>query len=126
MTPTGPGEGTDVAMNTEYAAVEPTRAEVEQLPGPVVVEFGTGWCGYCQAAQPHLAAALERYPQVRHLKVEDGKGRPLGRSFVVKLWPTFVFMLDGQVKHVAVRPEAGEIPEGLEAITGGGADASRQ
>jgi thioredoxin 1 len=107
-----------VAMNTEYAAVEPTRAEVDQLPGPVVVEFGTGWCGYCQAAQPHLAAALARYPQVRHLKVEDGKGRPLGRSFAVKLWPTFVFMHDGKVMHKAVRPEPEEILEGLRSIAG--------
>jgi thioredoxin 1 len=111
-------EGTDVAMNTEDAAQEPTRSDVDALPGPVVVEFGTGWCGHCQAAQPHLAAALERYPQVRHLKVEDGKGRPLGRSFAVKLWPTFVFLLDGQVKHKAVRPEPEEIAEGLQSIAG--------
>jgi thioredoxin 1 len=107
-----------VAMNSEYAAVEPTRSDVDAMPGPVVVEFGTGWCGYCQAAQPHLVAALARYPQVRHLKIEDGKGRPLGRSFAVKLWPTFVFLLDGKVMHRAVRPEPEEILEGLRSIAG--------
>ena len=107
-----------MAINREYALAEPTRAEVDQMSGPVVVEFGTGWCGYCQAAQPFLAEALDCYPQVRHLKVEDGKGRPLGRSFGVKLWPTFVFLLDGQVKHKAVRPEPEEILEGLRQIAG--------
>jgi thioredoxin 1 len=39
-----------------------------------------------------LAALLQKYPELRHVKVEDGKGRPLGRSFRVKLWPTLVFM----------------------------------
>jgi hypothetical protein len=33
---------------------------------------------------------------VRHLRVEDGSGRALGRSFHVKLWPTLVFLRDGQ------------------------------
>jgi thioredoxin 1 len=33
---------------------------------------------------------------VRHVKVEDGSGRRLGRSFGVKLWPTLVFLRDGR------------------------------
>jgi thioredoxin 1 len=64
-----------------------------------------------------LAALLQSYPQVRHVNVEDGKGKPLGRSFRVKLWPTFVFLRDGQVIRLAVRPDAGTLREGLEAIT---------
>ena len=70
--------------------------------------------------QPQLAALLTRYPEVRRLKVEDGKGRPLGRSFRVKLWPTLVFMRDGRVVMQVARPEPREIEEGLEAIGGGG------
>jgi thioredoxin 1 len=64
-----------------------------------------------------LAALLQKYPQVRHLNVEDGKGRPLGRSFRVKLWPTLVFLRDGKVLAQAVRPGVHEIRAGLEAIT---------
>ena len=60
---------------------------------------------------------LGSYPDVRHLKVEDGPGQPLGRSFGVKLWPTFVFLRDGREVEKAVRPHAGEIRKGLEAIT---------
>lgn len=74
------------------------------MQGPVVLEFGTSWCGICRAAQPLIAAALGRHPDVRHVKVEDGPGRPLGRSFGVKLWPTLVFLSDGRETSRLVRP----------------------
>jgi thioredoxin 1 len=49
--------------------------------------------------------------------VEDGSGRPLGRSFRVKLWPTLVFLRDGQDLARLVRPgEAREIGEALAGI----------
>jgi thioredoxin 1 len=67
-----------------------------------------------------LAATLGRHPQVRHLVIEDGKGKPLGRSFRVKLWPTLVFLRDGQVKKQLARPEPAEIEEGVELIASGG------
>jgi thioredoxin 1 len=41
---------------------------------------------------------------VRHIKVEDGPGRPLGRSFRVKLWPTLVFLREGREVARLVRP----------------------
>lgn len=95
---------------------EPTREEIDQTKGPVLLEFGAGWCGFCQALQPELAKLLDWHPVVRHIKVEDGKGRPLGRSFQVKLWPTLVFLLDGQVLKQASRPAAAEVESGLDLI----------
>ncbi len=59
---------------------------------------------------------LPQFPNVRHLKVEDGKGKPLGRSFQVKLWPTLLFLRDGQMLRRLVRPAADEVREGLEVI----------
>ena len=69
---------------------EPTREEIDRTPGPVVLEFGAEWCEFCRATQPLLASLLQEFPAARHIRVEDGKGKPLGRSFQVKLWPTFV------------------------------------
>jgi thioredoxin 1 len=89
-----------------YTENAPTRAEVDALPGATVIEFGTNWCGFCIAAQPHINAALAKHPGLRHLKIEDGKGRPLGRSFQVKLWPTLIFMQDGAEVARVVRPDS--------------------
>jgi thioredoxin 1 len=63
-----------------------------------------------------LAALLQQYSGVQHIQIEDGKGKPLGRSFRVKLWPTLVFLRDGQVVKQAARPTAAEIEEGLRAL----------
>jgi len=91
---------------TEYAKTAPSRADVDALAGATVVEFGTDWCGYCQGAQPLIGAAFAAHPDTRHLKIEDGPGRPLGRSFKVKLWPTLIFMKDGIEVARVVRPTA--------------------
>lgn len=104
-------------MTREYSAPGPARAEVDALPGPVVLEFGTPWCGFCRAAQPLLATALDTHPGVIHLKVEDGPGRRLGRSFGVKLWPTLVFLRDGAEAQRLVRPgDAATIGKALQVI----------
>ena len=82
----------------------PARADVDALPGFTLLEFGTGWCGHCRAAQPALTELLSQYAQWRHIKVEDGPGHTLGRSFRVRLWPTLVLLRDGQEVARAVRP----------------------
>lgn len=91
-----------------YAESAPDRAEVEALPGPVLLDFGTNWCGWCRGAAPQVAEAMAAHPGVRHLKVEDGPGRALGRSFRVKLWPTLVFLRDGQEVARLVRPDGAQ------------------
>jgi thioredoxin 1 len=81
----------------------PSRAEVAAMTGLVVLEFGTDWCGHCRAAQPAIAQALAQHTNWQHIKIEDGPGHSLGRSFGVKLWPTLVLLKDGQETGRLVR-----------------------
>jgi thioredoxin 1 len=104
-------------MKTSYAQTEPSRAEVDAMAGATVIEFGTPWCGWCRAAQPLIAGAFASHADVRHIKVEDGPGQPLGRSFRVKLWPTLIFMKDGREMARVTRPNSIEqVRDGMEKI----------
>jgi thioredoxin 1 len=106
-------------MDNINPAVTPTRAEIDALDEPAMLEFGASWCGYCRAAQPLIAEAMADNSAIRHIKVEDGKGRPLGRSFRVKLWPTLIFLKKGKEIARVVRPsESASIRQALDAVSG--------
>jgi thioredoxin 1 len=90
--------------NEEYVTPEPKRTEIDQLAGPTLLEFGSPECGHCRRAQPLLASAFAAHPGVRHIKIADASGRPLGRSFKVKLWPTLVFLREGHEVARLIRP----------------------
>lgn len=114
-----------MGLSTRFEEVEPSRAQIDALVGPTVLEFGTPWCGYCQAAQPLIARAFEHHAGVRHIKVEDGPGRPLGRSFRIKLWPTLIFLHNGTETARLVRPtEVTPIAQALAQLTSDDIDAS--
>src|SRR5687767_10361165 len=103
---------------SDYLAPDqsPTRAEVDALPGRVLLEFGTHWCPICQAIQPRVAELLKAHNDVRQLKMEDGPGQPLGRSFKVKFWPYFVFLKDGAAVKELVRPSVDALKEAFAAF----------
>lgn len=106
-----------MTQRKDYSAQAPSRDDIDATRGALVLEFGTGWCGICAAAQPKIIEAFERHPGMAHLKVEDGPGRPLGRSFKVKLWPTLILLRDGQEVDRLVRPgDARSIEEALSRL----------
>ncbi|MEJ8821959.1 thioredoxin family protein [Variovorax humicola] len=105
-------------MSEPYTPETTDRAAIDRFDGPTVVEFGTNWCGFCLRAEPLIDEAFEGHAGVRRIRVEDGSGRPLGRTFRVKLWPTLVFMRDGKEVARVVRPTAAdEISRALGQIT---------
>ena len=105
-------------MSAAYLTLEetPSREEIDRSSGLVLLEFGTGWCPICRALAPYVGKLVEQHPQVRHVKVEDGPGRRLGRSFGVKLWPNLVFLRDGAVVRQLVRPTRDELQQTFAAF----------
>ena len=89
----------------DYQEDAPTIEEVQASSGTLLLEFGTPWCGHCQAAQSIIASALLSHPEIKHIKVYDGKGKKLGRIFKVKLWPSLILLRNGQELGRLVRPQ---------------------
>ena len=96
-------------MGESYQPESTRREQVEGQPGGVVLQFGTNWCGWCRSAEPVIERVLSTRPDITRLKIEDGPGRPLGRSFRIKLWPTLVFLKDGQEVARVVRPRDDDV-----------------
>lgn len=102
-----------MSYRADYLRTEPLRSEVDAMPGRVLLEFGAPWCGHCQGAQAAIRDMVARMPHVTHLKVEDGKGRPLGRAFGVRLWPTLILLEHGQERARTVRPTTADAWRGM-------------
>lgn len=101
-----------MTFSSSYSTEQPSRAEIDARREPTLLEFGTNWCGYCQGAQSFIREALAPHQSLNHIKAEDGPGRPLGRSFRVKLWPTLIAIKNGEEVGRVVRPQSvGEIEE---------------
>jgi thioredoxin 1 len=81
-----------------------TKESLATMHGLTLIEFGAEWCTHCQHAQANIRQSLNANPQIKHFKIEDGKGKKLGRQFGVTLWPTLVLLLNGHEKGRVVRP----------------------
>jgi thioredoxin 1 len=106
-----------LTYSAQHLSQEPQRSDIDTQPGLTVLEFGTPWCPHCLGAQGLIEQALGPRADIRHLKVEDGPGKPLGRSYRIKLWPTLVVLRDGLEVARVVRPtDAASINAALAAL----------
>ena len=97
-----------LGFTPDYTEDSPTLEQISGLVGDAILEFGVPWCGHCQAARPAVHEALSEHSKLPHIKVYDGKGKPLGRAFGVKLWPTLILLHDGAEVARLVRPSVTE------------------
>lgn len=103
-------------MLAPYTDDAPERDSLEATAGPVILEFGSNTCGICQAATPLIAEVLAD-STIPHIRVQDGKGRRLGRLYGVKLWPTLIILKNGQEVARVVRPATlQELQEALKEL----------
>lgn len=93
-----------IGFNATYSEQAFTPEQIAEFSGDTLLEFGTPWCGHCQAATPAIKEALSEHSELRHIRIYDGKGKRLGRLFKVKLWPTLILLHEGQEVDRLVRP----------------------
>ena len=98
----------DIDSNSDYAEESFTFEQTGELSGDVLLEFGAPWCGHCQAASSAIKEAVTEHSGLRHIKIYDGKGKPLGRAFKVKLWPTLILLHNGNEVARLVRPSSSD------------------
>jgi len=92
--------------NPEYSEAAPTPVEVSEMSGDALLEFGAPWCQHCQGASPIVQEAINEFRGIPHIKVYDGRGKKLGRSFSVKQWPTLIALKNGLEIGRLVRPDS--------------------
>lgn len=102
----------------EYSKEAITLKRIKELSSDTLLDFGAPWCGHCQAATTAIKEALTEHPELRHIRIYDGKGKRLGRLFKVKLWPTLILLHEGKEVDRLIRPlKTGEVRQLLSKIS---------
>lgn len=90
-------------FNPDYHEEAPSLAEIRELKGNVLLEFGAPTCGHCHASEAIIQNTFADLDLI-HIKVADAKGKRLGRIFKVKLWPTLILLKNGEEVARVIRP----------------------
>jgi len=72
-----------MTYNPTYAVDAPERAEIDALPGSLLLEFGVDWCPHCQGAQPAIEEALRGHPALRHVNLSIGEPKHATPQLVI-------------------------------------------
>jgi len=95
-----------VVINNEVVSItseEHFKKEVLEHKKPVVVKFGTVWCGACETMKPIYKAASEKYKdKMKFVDVDADKLGGLVQEHNIQGYPTFIFFKEG--KKVKIIP----------------------
>ena len=108
-------------MGKAYETTQPERSAIDALPGTVALEFGTGWCGHCRAAEQHIAVGAVGQPgksstskskmvPAARLGVRSASscGRPSSCSGTARNWRAWCARLDANEVRQALEQAAKE------------------
>lgn len=71
--------------------------EVLKTKGKVIVDFGTKWCGYCQALEPIYKEASKIKPEYKFTKVDADKESELAEVLEIESYPTLHLYENGEL-----------------------------
>jgi thioredoxin len=83
------------------------KKEVIKSEKPVVVKFGTVWCGACQDLKPVYESLAQKYKdEMKFVDVDADSLRDLAGEYNIQGYPTIIFFKDGKkVKGVEVEDD---------------------
>ncbi|MCA9540022.1 MAG: thioredoxin family protein [Myxococcales bacterium] len=75
---------------------------VLEAESPVVVDFWAAWCQPCVHLAPIFIALAEAHPEVRFVKVDADRARPIAEAVGIKSLPTIGFYFNGRLEDVFI------------------------